>query len=102
MWNKWLGILLYNLCLLSDPLCLSSSLAIHYSFLVHHPVNWDDRHLLARAMASDFSVALVVDSFRIQTQLALEGLNSISYLCVPLTRIQQYWLEGSIQVCKQR
>jgi hypothetical protein len=27
-----------------------------YSFLVHHPVKQDDRHLLARAMASDFSV----------------------------------------------
>jgi hypothetical protein len=28
-----------------------------YSFWVHHPVNQDDRHLLAHAMASDFSVA---------------------------------------------
>jgi hypothetical protein len=28
-----------------------------YSFWVHHLVNWDDRHLLAHAMASDFSVA---------------------------------------------
>jgi hypothetical protein len=27
-----------------------------YSFCVHHPVNRDDQHLLARAMASDFSV----------------------------------------------
>jgi hypothetical protein len=27
-------------------------------FLVHHPVNRDDRHLLALAMASDFTVAL--------------------------------------------
>jgi hypothetical protein len=26
-------------------------------FLVHHPVNRDDRHLLAHAMASDFTVA---------------------------------------------
>jgi hypothetical protein len=25
-------------------------------FLVHHPVNWDDWHLLAHAMASDFTV----------------------------------------------
>jgi hypothetical protein len=35
-------------------------LALHfsgYSFLVHHPVNWDDRQLLAHAMASDFTVA---------------------------------------------
>jgi hypothetical protein len=42
-------------------LCLSSFyLALHlsdYSFLVHHPVNQDDRHLLAHAMASDFTVA---------------------------------------------
>jgi hypothetical protein len=29
----------------------------NYSFWVHHPVNWDARHLLAHAMASDFSVA---------------------------------------------
>jgi hypothetical protein len=28
-----------------------------YSFLVYHPDNWDDRHLLANAMASDFSAA---------------------------------------------
>jgi hypothetical protein len=28
-----------------------------YSFLVHRPDNWDDRHLLANAMASDFSAA---------------------------------------------
>jgi hypothetical protein len=28
-----------------------------YSFWFHHPVNQDDRHLLAHAMASDFSVA---------------------------------------------
>jgi hypothetical protein len=45
----------------SDPLCLSSSLALHfsdYSFCVLHPVNWNDRDLLACAVASDFSVAL--------------------------------------------
>jgi hypothetical protein len=45
--------------LVSDPLCLSSSLALHfsnYSFWVHRLVNWDDRQLLAHAMASDFSV----------------------------------------------
>jgi chemotaxis regulatin CheY-phosphate phosphatase CheZ len=43
-----------------DLMCLDSSLALHfsdYSFHVHHPVNQDDRHLLAHAMASDFSVA---------------------------------------------
>jgi hypothetical protein len=28
-----------------------------YSFLVYHPVNRDDRHLLAHAMASGFTVA---------------------------------------------
>jgi hypothetical protein len=26
-------------------------------FLVHHPANWDDQHLLAREMASDFTAA---------------------------------------------
>jgi hypothetical protein len=42
-----------------DPLCLSSSLALHfiqYSFRIHHLVNQDGRKLLAHAMASDFSV----------------------------------------------
>jgi hypothetical protein len=42
-----------------NPLFLSSSLALQfsqYSFLVHHPINPDDRHLLTHAMASDFSV----------------------------------------------
>jgi hypothetical protein len=33
------------------------SIFSHYSFWVHHLVNWDDRHLLAHAMASDFSAA---------------------------------------------
>jgi hypothetical protein len=32
------------------------SIFSHYSFFVHHPVNRDDRHLLALAMASGFSV----------------------------------------------
>jgi hypothetical protein len=43
-----------------NPLCLSSSSAHHFSdhsFCVHYPVNRDDRHLLAHAMVSDFSVA---------------------------------------------
>jgi hypothetical protein len=39
------------------PLCASPpprpSVFYDYSFCVHHPVNWDDRHLLAHAMASD-------------------------------------------------
>jgi hypothetical protein len=38
----------------SNPLCLFSSSALHF---VHHPVNQDDQHLLAHAMASDFSDA---------------------------------------------
>jgi hypothetical protein len=33
------------------------SIFFNYSFLVHHPVNPDDWHLLAHAMAADFSVA---------------------------------------------
>jgi hypothetical protein len=44
----------------SDPLGLSSPSALHcsdYSFRVHHPADRDDLHLLAHAMASDFSVA---------------------------------------------
>jgi hypothetical protein len=39
---------------ISNPLCPPFS---DYSFWVHHPVNRDDRHILAHAMASDFSVA---------------------------------------------
>jgi hypothetical protein len=41
-------------------LCLSSSSALHFFWLffwVHHLFNQDDRHLLAHAMASDFSAA---------------------------------------------
>jgi hypothetical protein len=38
-------------------LCLSSSSIFpHYYFCVHHPVNRDDRHLLALATGSDISV----------------------------------------------
>jgi hypothetical protein len=42
----------------SDPLCLFSSSALHfsnYSFWIYHPVNWDDWHILAHAIASDFA-----------------------------------------------
>jgi hypothetical protein len=38
------------------PLCLWPSIFSHYTFWIHHPVNQDDRHLLAHAMASDFTV----------------------------------------------
>jgi hypothetical protein len=38
------------------PLLFLSLLFFYYSFLVHQPVNRDDRRLLAHAMASDFSV----------------------------------------------
>jgi hypothetical protein len=43
----------------SDTLCLSSSSALHFFriFFSGPPVNRDDRHLLAHAMASDFSAA---------------------------------------------
>jgi hypothetical protein len=40
------------------PLLLSPTFFAYYFFLVHHPVNWDDRHILANAMAYDFTVAL--------------------------------------------
>jgi hypothetical protein len=39
------------------PLLLLAFHFSDYSFPVHHPVNCDDQDLLARAMASDFSVA---------------------------------------------
>jgi hypothetical protein len=44
----------------SNPLCLYASSALIFFklfFRVHHLVNRDDRHLLAHALASDFSVA---------------------------------------------
>jgi hypothetical protein len=54
-WREILKVLFW----VSDPLCLSSSLALHFVpiilFRVHLLVNRDDRHLLAHAMASDFS-----------------------------------------------
>jgi hypothetical protein len=56
-----------------QPLYLSSSLVHHfsdYSFLLHHHVNRDDLHLLARAMASDFSVALNFDLKKINMLLS--------------------------------
>jgi hypothetical protein len=41
--------------------CASSpprpSIFSEFSFLAHQPVNWDDRHLLAHAMASHLTVA---------------------------------------------
>jgi hypothetical protein len=44
----------------NNPLRLSSSLAsvlLSFFGVAHHPVNRDDRHLLAHALASDFTVA---------------------------------------------
>jgi hypothetical protein len=38
-------------------LLLGSPIYSDNPFLVHHPVNQDDQHLLAHAMASDFTVA---------------------------------------------
>jgi hypothetical protein len=37
-------------------LLLGPSFFSYYSFLIHHPVDRDDWHLLAHVMASDFSV----------------------------------------------
>jgi hypothetical protein len=37
-------------------LLLSTPFFPDYSFLVHHPVDWEDRQLLSHAMASDFTV----------------------------------------------
>jgi hypothetical protein len=39
------------------PLLLGPPFFSDYSFQFHHPANRDDWHLLAHAMASDFSVA---------------------------------------------
>jgi hypothetical protein len=62
-----------------DSFCPSSS-ALHfskYSFRIHRPVNWDDRHLLAHAMACDFSVTC---SSRLAKQASLTKLNRASGL----------------------
>jgi hypothetical protein len=71
----------------SDPLYLSSSSALlfsDYSFWVHHPVNRDDRHLLAHAMASDFSVAWQCLSKRTIVFLLLIKLHALIQLGVSL------------------
>jgi hypothetical protein len=77
---------------ISDPLCLSSSLALHFyhhSFLAHHPVNQDDRHLLALAKASDFSVAW---QFSQREQLVfLFGSNSIANSLAKIFQKLQHW-----------
>jgi hypothetical protein len=45
------------------PLLLGPPFFSDYSFLVHHPVNRDDRHFLALAMASDFTIAVAGDVY---------------------------------------
>jgi hypothetical protein len=50
------------------------SILSDYSFRIHHPVNRDDPHLLAHAMASDFSVTWQFLSKR--TIVFLLGSNS--------------------------
>jgi hypothetical protein len=58
----WYSGSFFNVFWDSGPLCLcSSSSALHFFrlfFLCPTPFNRDDRQLLARAMASDFSVAI--------------------------------------------
>jgi hypothetical protein len=50
-----------------------------YSFFVHHPVNRDDRQLLAHAMASDFTVA------RQFSQLEFSVMDQTTYMpLIPL------------------
>jgi hypothetical protein len=60
MYPKLMEIFIYSFWA-SNPLRLfSSSSVLHfakYSFLVHHPVNLDNQHLLVHALASDFTVA---------------------------------------------
>jgi hypothetical protein len=40
-------------------LLLGPPFSSNYSLLVHHPKDWDDRHLLACAMVSDFILRLL-------------------------------------------
>jgi hypothetical protein len=59
------------------------SIFSNYSYWAHHPVNWDD-HLLAHAMASDFSVAwqclskrTIVFSLRIKLHVLIQLCGSL-------------------------
>jgi hypothetical protein len=91
-WKKVTKIIFWVI----DPLCLSSSSALHFSdcyFRVHHPVNWDDWHLLANAMASDFSVAWQCLSkttigFLFQTKLHPQSLKYFVAKQEPILLIQ--------------
>jgi hypothetical protein len=82
----------------SDPLCLFSSLALHFSnycFLVHH-VNQDDWHHLAHAMASDFTVAW---QYSQREQLVFRyGSYSLNQLGVSPPSFQPTWIRKPMYV----
>jgi nitrate reductase NapE component len=84
-----------SVCFLGSatPCVFSSSLALHffhYSFSVHHPVNRDDRHLRAHAMASDFSVACQFSQRIISFLLIkLHTLIRLGVPCPVLTRVHK-------------
>jgi hypothetical protein len=68
------------------PLLLSPPFS-NFSFWVHHLVNWDDRHLLAHAMASDFSVAWLCLSKRTNVFLLRIKLHALLLQSISLW----YW-----------
>jgi hypothetical protein len=65
----------------SNTLWLSSSSTLH--FLLHHPVNIDDQHHLAHAMASNFTIT---SKFSQREELFCYGSNStpLPYACISL------------------
>jgi hypothetical protein len=71
------------------PFFLSSSFGLHFFplfFLVRNPANWNDRHLLAHAMASDFPVAWQFyqrEQFLLRIKLHTHDKNTLtSIICV--------------------
>jgi hypothetical protein len=60
-----------------------------YSFWIHHLVNWDDRHLLAHAMASDFSFAWQCLSKRTVKNCNCYGMDSMTVnTAAPVTSLE--------------
>jgi hypothetical protein len=73
-------------------LLLSPPFFPDYTFHVHHPVNWDDRHLLALAMASDISVKWQLSKRKL---LFLLGIKLHAHICTfKRTHLLQFFSMG--------
>jgi hypothetical protein len=88
-----------NSFLVMNPMCLSSSSALRdYTFWFHHPVNRDDRHLLAHAMASDFSFAVQCLSKRtivFSLRIKLHTQHLCMYVNLSFLRVSRFLVEQS-------